>query len=391
MSTTASRGLLLLIAYLGFISLGLPDTLIGVAWPNVRDTFGLPQTAAAVIFFGTGLSYFCSSFFTGRLLSWMGVGMLLATSSALVAVSNFGYALAPVWGLFALCSIIHGVGSGAIDAGLNHYVARHFSARQMNWLHGCYSVGATFGPVIMTTVLALHGSWRVGYFTVALILALLTLLFVFTRRRWDDRVPAAEDAPPAPVATLGETLQQPIARLQVVIFFVYTGIEATVGQWSFTVLTESRGLSEATAGLWVSLYWGSIAAGRFLFGFVADTLGIDRLLRWCIVAVVAGCVTVAANLGGAFTMGALILVGLGLAPVYPCLMTRTPQRLGPAFSAHAIGLQVSSAMLGVAALPSLAGYLGKTLGLEAMIWMSVVIAALLLGLHELLLRMRLRP
>jgi fucose permease len=157
-----STGLILAIAYLGFISLGLPDTLIGVAWPSVRDTFGRQQGDIAWIFFGTGTAYFLSSLFTGRLIGRLGIGMLLAGSSLLVAVSGFGYALSPVWGLFAICALIHGLGSGAIDAGLNHYVAHHFSARHMNWLHACYSLGATMGPVIMTSMLVWSHSWRAG-------------------------------------------------------------------------------------------------------------------------------------------------------------------------------------------------------------------------------------
>src|SRR5688500_452344 len=147
---TKRQSLLLFIAYLGFISLGLPDTLIGVAWPSVRDHFNLFQSAVALIFFGSGFAYFFSSFFSGRLLRAFRVGTLLALSSALVALSGFGYASANVWLLFAACSLLHGLGSGAIDSGLNHYVAHHFSARHMNLLHACYSIGAMLGPLIMT-------------------------------------------------------------------------------------------------------------------------------------------------------------------------------------------------------------------------------------------------
>lgn len=190
-----SSPLLLLIAYMGFISLGLPDTLIGVAWPSVRDHFHLPPSAAAFLFFGAGCSYFLSSFFTGRLLQVIGIGMLLALSSALVALSGFGFGLAPLWVLFAACSLLHGLGSGAIDAGLNHYVAHHFSAKQMNRLHACYALGTTLGPLIMTGAIAWQGSWRLGYLTVATILLTLALLFALTRRNWD--APAGHQEPSA--------------------------------------------------------------------------------------------------------------------------------------------------------------------------------------------------
>lgn len=378
--------LLLLIAYLGFISLGLPDTVIGVAWPSVRDTFHLRQGDIALIFLGTGLSYFVSSFFTGRLLNLMGIGLLLAISSGFVALSGFGYAFVPVWALFAACSLLHGLGSGAIDAGLNHYVASHFSARQMNWLHACYSLGATFGPLIMTGVLALNGSWRSGYLTVASILLVLTLLFAATHRKWDSSGNAApEHAESSASIGTAEALRHPTVWLQVALFFVYTGLEVTVGQWTFTLLTESRQITPEVAGVWVTIYWGSIGVGRVLFGFVVDRIGIDLLLRICTVAAVLGVALLALPFAASLSVIGLALIGLALAPIYPCMMTRTPQRLGKGLAAHAIGFQVSAAMLGAAALPSFSGLLAQRLGMESIAIAAVGMAVFLLGIHELLL------
>jgi MFS family permease len=187
------RRLLLFICYVGFVSLGLPDPLIGVAWPSVRKTFGLEQSAVAWIFFGSGCSYFFSSFFAGHLLRLFNVGVLLALSSALVAFSGFDYSLARIWPLFVLGSLLHGLGSGAIDAGLNHYIANHFSARHMNWLHASYSLGAMLGPLLMTTMITWANSWRLGYLTVAMTLLALSFLFLATQSQWNDPVslPAA--------------------------------------------------------------------------------------------------------------------------------------------------------------------------------------------------------
>ena len=266
----SSRRLLLIIAYIGFISLGLPDTLVGVAWPSVRTEFGLRQSAVALIFFGAGCGYFLSSFSVGKLLNAFGVGLLLAASSALVAVSAFGYGLAPVWALFAACSLLYGLGSGAIDAGLNHYVAHHFSVRHMNWLHACWSLGATLGPLIMTRAIASAGGWRGGYLTVAAILVCLALLFAATRRQWDDPGDAQTEQRRDDAVGMVQTLRHPLVRLQVALFFVYTGLEATVGQWSFTLLTESRNVAAESAGMWVTVYWGSIGVGRVVFGAVAE-------------------------------------------------------------------------------------------------------------------------
>lgn len=383
--SASSRRLLLVIAYVGFISLGLPDTLVGVAWPSVRTAFGLPQSAIALIFIGAGCGYILSSAFVGKLLGAMGVGSLLAASSALVALSIFGYGLAPLWALFAACSLLHGLGSGAIDAGLNHYVAHHFSARHMNWLHACWSLGATLGPLIMTAAIAWNGAWRAGYLAVAAILVCLALLFAATRRQWD--APGQAETKPTHVAGVGmvETLRHPLVRLQVALFFVYTGLEATVGQWSFTLLTESRGVPAESAGTWVTLYWGSIGVGRVLLGAVADRIGIDRLLRFSTLAAASGTALVAWSRAESLSAVALVLTGLGLASIYPSMMTRTPQRLGSALSAHAIGFQVSAATLGAAALPSLAGVVAQRIGLEAVAVAAVALALAVFALHEALL------
>lgn len=379
--------LLLIIAYLGFLSLGLPDSLIGVAWPSVRDTFGLQQSAVALVFIGSGCGYFVSSFFTGRVLNLSGIGTLLAGSSALVALSAFGYAVAPAWSLFAAWALLHGLGSGAIDAGLNHYVAHHMSARHMNWLHAFYTLGATLGPLIMTAVFAAQGTWRLGYQIVAALLFCLALLFVTTRRNWDetDCTMATERAENAGVGIL-TTFRHPAVWLQVALFFFYTGLEVTVGQWSFTLMTEWRGVAKETAGAWVTVYWASICLGRFLFGYLVDRIGIDLLLRLSTLTSLSGTVLLALNLRGPISGMALPLTGLGLAAIYPCMMARTPRRLGKAVAVHAIGFQVSAATVGAAAMPSLTGFLADSFGLEATLTASAVAMALaVLLLHEILL------
>jgi fucose permease len=390
--TAGSRLFLLIVAYLGFVSLGLPDTLIGVAWPSVRETFHLPQSCLAFIFCGAGLSYFLSSFFTGKLLDRLGIGLLLAGSSVLVALSNFGYALAPIWLLFASCSLLHGLGSGAIDAGLNHYVAQHFPARHMNWLHACYSLGATFGPLIMTAMLARSGSWRMGYLTVATLLFLLALVFTATRRRWDE--PGATETSSEAEGErvrLRAVLQHPVVLLQVALFFVYTGLEVTVGQWSFTLLTESRQVARETAGLWVTAYWASIGIGRVLFGLVVERLGVDRVLRFSILLAMVGGLLFAISPSPVITPLSLVLFGLGLAPIYPCMMSRTTQQLGKAISAHAVGFQVSAAMIGVAVLPSIVGLCAQRFGLETIAWWAVGMAVTIFALHTILARRAITP
>jgi fucose permease len=371
----------LLLAYLGFISLGLPDSLLGVAWPSLRQALYLPQSGLGLVSVAGGIGYFVSSFLAGRAMAAWGVGALLAASSALVAASGAGYASARAWPMVAASALAAGVGSGAIDAGLNAFVSSRYGARQVNWLHACYSLGAALGPMVMTVALVWAGKWRAGYAAVALAMAAMALLFAATRRRW-GAAPRHEEAAAA-IGTMA-ALRRPLVWLQVAIFFVYTGLELTVGVWSFTLLTEGRGVADGTAGAWVSAYFGALCVGRVMAGLVAERLGPDRLVRGATLAAAAGTAlllppTPPVNLAG------LVLLGMALAPVYPCLMARTPARLGPA-ARHAFGFQVSAATAGAAALPALGGALVEWIGLEAIAPLALASAMALGLLHEALCR-----
>jgi fucose permease len=376
--------LLIALAYVGFVSLGLPDAVIGVAWPSVRDAFGLPQGAAGLVFVAAGLGYFVTSFLSGRLTQALGIGLLLAASTALVAAAMFGFASSPLWPLFVACAVVHGLGSGAIDSGLNGYAAHYLSARHMNWLHACYCFGAMLGPLLMTAVLTEGYHYPTGYAIVGGVMLALSVVFVATGPKWGQASATAEASGPR-VGTRA-AIRHPAVLVQMGVFFLYTGLEMTLSQWAFTVLTESRGVARGPAGVAVGLYWGSIGAGRVMFGLIADRVGIDRLLRGCLLAAAAGAGLIAVPLPSEAAFAGLALAGVGLAPVFPCLMTRTPQRLGTALSAHAIGFQVGAAMIGAAAVPGALGLIAGGVGLEAVPVGAAVLACLLWLLHEGLTR-----
>ncbi len=386
---------LLALAFLGFISLGLPDAVIGVAWPSVRDTFQRRQGAVGIVLVVSGAGYLLSSFFAGRLMHALGIGLMLAASTCLVATAMFGFGCSTVWGAFVLCALVHGLGSGAIDSGLNGYAAHHMSARHMIWLHACYCFGALIGPVLMSTLLAGGRHYSAGYSAVGGIMLTMSVLFLFTYRLWDETssssVPFAEGTFPAgeirlPISA-GSVLRSSAVWLQMAIFFLYTGLEVTFSQWTFTVLTESRQVRPDTAGLAVGVYWGAIGAGRVASGLIADRFGIDRLLRYCLLGAGSGALLFAARLPVGATFLGLSLAGLGLAPVFPCLMSQTPQRLGPELSAHAIGFQVGAAMIGAAVVPGTLGVMAGMAGLEAVPIGTVVLFGILSLLHERLVRM----
>ena len=374
--------LLIVLAYVGFVSLGLPDAVLGVAWPTVRSTFDLSQGANGLVFVLSGAGYFVTSFLAGRLTHALGIGLLLAASTGLVALAMFGFAAAPVWGLFVLCAAAHGLGSGAIDAGLNGFAAANLSARHMSWLHACFCFGAMLGPLLMTAVLTSGRPYPVGYAGVGGVMLVLGAVFLVTRPLWGTASAGAG----GPTAGTGETLRHPVVRLQMLVFFLYTGLEMTVSQWAFSVLTEARGVSGEAAGAAAGVYWGSIGVGRLVFGAVADRVGIDRLLRGCLLGAVAGAGLFALPLGAVGGFAGLVLLGVGLAPVFPCLMTRTPQRLGPAVAAHAVGFQVGAAMVGAAVIPAALGLVAGRAGLGAVPAGAVAAAGLVWLLHELLVR-----
>lgn len=375
---------LLSLAFIGFISLGLPDAVIGVAWPSVRDTFRRPQGAIVFVLVISGIGYLLSSFLTGRLMQAFGIGFVLAASTGLVAAAMFGFGFAPIWAAFLFCSLVHGLGSGAIDSGLNGYAAHHLSARRVIWLHACYCFGALIGPVLMSNVLARGHHYRTGYSSMGGAMLALSVLFLISCRSWGETLPVAESQR-LPVRT-GRALRHPTVWLQMAVFFLYTGLEVTFSQWTYTVLTESRHVRPDTAGYAVGVYWGSIGVGRVVSGLFADRVGIDRLLRYCLIGAGCGALLFAARLPLAVTFFGLSLIGLGLAPVFPCLMSRTPQRLGPEISSHAIGFQVGAAMIGAAAVPGTLGVIAGLSDLEAVPLGAVVLFGILSLLHERLVR-----
>jgi fucose permease len=361
---------LLPLAYLAFVSLGLPDAVLGVAWPSLRATFALSQSAMGAALTANVAGYFASGVFAGRLSAALGVGGVLAISTALVAAGLAGFALAPAWVAFVICAVVVGLGSGAIDAAINAYAAVHLPPRHMNWLHACYGAGATLGPTVMTAALA-GASFRTGYAVLAAAMIGMAAAFLATRRRW-EQLAVAVAAP----ATLGAALRHPRVRLQAAIFFVYTGLEASAGQWAFTVLREARGVAVESAGAWTAIYWACLTVGRVGTGFAVTRASPDRLVRAGTLGAAAGAALYAVLPGAAGGLG-LALLGLSLAPIFPVLMSRTPDRLGVELTAHAAGLQVAAGTLGIAALPSAHGALADVLGPGAIPAALTVVAALL--------------
>jgi len=374
---------LLVITYLGFISLGLPDSVLGVVWPSVYPHFGLTADHLGLVLAATVVGYLVSSLMAGRALQALGVGGLLAASCAVVSFSLAGFALAPTWAVFVGSAVFGGLGGGAIDSGLNAYAARHFSARQMNWLHAFYGIGATLSATMAAALLARHFPWQWTYGILLIVMLGMTTLFTLTLRAWprdaqpDEPSQAGVPTPEAlQPATMREALRHPLVLAQVLVFFVYSGFEMTMANWSYTLLIQYRQASEAFAGAAVSLFWISLTAGRFLIGAIADRVGVRRLLTFCATTGMLGGLCFVLAPWQWVRIAGFAIVGASLAPIYPGLMTLTPRHLGR-LADHAVGFQVGGAMLGQVSVPSLGGVLLVAFGPAALNGLMGVMAVTL--------------
>ncbi len=379
----ATHLLLLALIYLAFISLGLPDGVLGVAWPEMRSGFGQSLQAAGLLTMTLTACSAVSGFASGFVLARLGTGKVVAISGFMTGLALLGFALAPSFHWIILLVVPLGLGAGSVDAGLNHFVARHYSARHMNWLHGCWGIGATLGPLVMGAALAARWGWQGGYVVIAVMQLLLALFFLRHLRLWDSE-PAqpqattttatdADASPPPPPAPAWAVWLAPA------LYLVYTSVEVGTGLWAASILVDGRGMEPSQAGMWVAGFFGAIMLGRFLVGLVAHLLGNRLLVRAGIVLAMVGAVVFAIPaLPDLFHLAGLVLLGLGCAPIYPSLMHEATKRFDPATARTVIGRQVAFAYLGCALGPAGLGLLGGYLGLWA-VMPAIVLALLLLG------------
>ncbi len=371
---------LLLLIYAGFISLGLPDGTLGVAWPSLhvelRLPLGLAGSLLTVIMLLSGFSGFAS----GRIIARWGTGPVVLVSCVLTGSALLAIGLAPglIWLLAAAVPL--GLGGGAVDAGLNGFVARHYSGRHMNWLHACWGIGASTGPLIMGFALATGPGWRGGYLAIGAVQLTLATLFLLTLPLWavvpDLGAPSAGEGAQPSRPTLGAN--SIAGWLSAVIFALYVAVELTAGLWAASILVLDRGFSTATAAVGTAVYYGAITGGRILIGFEVERWGNRRLVACALPVALVGAVIFGLSGQPLGAIAALGLLGLGLAPVYPCLMHEVPRRFAPAAVQTVIGRQSGAANIGGAVLPAAAGYLAQH-SLPSISWVVVGGIVLLLA------------
>ncbi len=359
MDTRRPSLLLLVIIYFGFFSLGLPDGSFGVAWPAMHPELGLPIGLAGTITTVVTLLSALSGFAGGAVIARFRTGPVALVSCALTGLALVAIAQARGAGWLFVAAVPLGLGAGAVDTGLNGFVARHYSARHMNWLHACWGGGALCGPLIMGATLANAGGWRGGYRVIGATQLALAVVLLLSLRLW-RKVPertgpesSGEDAKRRPTLLAGSFA----GWLSVALFVLYAAVEATLGVWAGSILVTGRGLSPATAAFAAAAFYGAIALGRVLIGFVVERWGNRRLVTAGTGLALVGCALFALSASPSLAAGALLLTGLGLAPVYPCLMHEVPSRFAPEAAPVVIGRQSGAAYLGAAFLPAAAGLL----------------------------------
>jgi fucose permease len=384
-TASTPRVAVLLLIYAAFVSMGLPDGILGAAWPAMRAELRValndnwPLLALGTC--GSALS----SFLSGLALRRFGVGRVLVLTTFLTACVIFGYSASATLPVIAGLSFFLGLGNGAIDAGLNHFAASKLSSRHMNWLHAFWGVGVSLGTLLLSTTFAVGGSWRSAYLGIAL--AQLGLAVAFTRnvRSLPGPALALPGEPRREHAGYLSTFKLPAAWASIASFFVYCGLECGAGLWIASVLHDARGWTAQAAGLMATLYWASLTAGRFLIGTVSQRIASRRIIRGGVLGALAGTSLIAvssllppqANAAGLLIAGGLLLTGISLSPIFPMLMHDTPRSVGQRHATNLIGFQGASGQLGFTLVPILIGTLLRVYSPE---WLGACLVILALAL-----------
>lgn len=361
------------LALSAFVVLGIADSGLGVAWPSLRDFLGRDLSDLGVLLASLSFGYLLASASFGRLTQALSLGRLLVMGALLLAVSAIGLAALSSWSVAFVAIAVMGIGAGLIDVGMNAHAALEFDRGSINHLHAAYGVGASTGPVLVATSLAIGLEWRGGYAVVALIQIAVAYAIWKRRSSWSNEHRPAEPSPEVGVG-VGTTAGM------LLVFLVYTGVEVATGQWAFSLLTLGRGMGAGTAGVWVALYWGGLTAGRITFGVVGERVTASRALTLSIGLALFGLAILWWDPAGAGMVG-LPVAGLGFAAVFPTMVALTPARIGRMRSTRMIGYQLAAANIGAASIPWALGIMAGLAGVGALPAGLLAVTGVLGALH----------
>lgn len=372
--------LLLLIIYMAFISLGLPDSLLGSAWPVMRMQLNLPISYAGIISMVIAGGTIVSSLLSDRLTKKLGTGLITAVSVFMTAVALFGFSISGSFLMLCIWAIPYGLGAGAVDAALNNFVAVHYASRHMNWLHCFWGVGAAASPYIMSYYLTNGLGWNSGYRTVSIIQIILTALLFISLPLWrKQRNSLPNEKTPSPNLKLPQILHIKGVKFVLLAFFGYCALETTTGLWASSYLVSGRGINSGTAAKYASLFYLGITFGRFLCGFIANRVGDRRMIYIGIAAIFVGITAIWLPINTDWVcLYGLIIIGLGCAPVYPSIIHSTPGNFGVGNSQAIVGVQMASAYTGSTFMPPLFGWIANNININLYPVFLLIFAVLML-------------
>lgn len=379
--------LLLLIIYLSFISLGLPDALLGAAWPSMYRELHVSISYAGAISMIIAFGTIISSLQSDRLTRKLGTGKVTAISVAMTAVALFGFSTSHSFVALCLWAIPYGLGAGSVDASLNNYVALHYESKHMSWLHCMWGIGAAAGPYIMGYVLTNGRSWNSGYRVISVLQIVLTMILIFSLPMWKNRPEIIDDngqEVSAKALSLREVIRIPGAKEIMVCFFCYCALEQTAGLWASSYLSLYKGVSAETAATFASMFYIGITVGRALSGFVTMKLNDVQMIRLGQVLIAVGILIMFLPFGQTLSLVGLIVIGLGCAPIYPCIIHSTPTHFGADKSQAIIGIQMASAYVGTLLMPPVFGLIANHITVALLPVYLFIILILMFVMHEAL-------
>ena len=379
--------LLLPIIYLAFISLGLPDSLLGSAWPSMYPLLGVPVSYAGILSMIISFGTIVSSLNSDRLTRALGAGRVTAISVGMTAAALFGFSISTQFWMLCLWAVPYGLGAGSVDAALNNYVALHYESRHMSWLHCMWGIGTMVSPMVMGRVLAGGGPWTAGYRYIALFQIALTAVLFLSLPLWQKRTDETAEGGTAPQAlSLGQVFRLPGAKEVMLCFFCYCALETTAGLWASSYLTLTRGVAADTAASFASLFYIGITAGRAACGFLTLKLSDTQMIRLGQGVLAVGVAALLVPGPQLLALAGLVLVGVGCAPIYPSIIHATPDHFGADRSQAVIGIQMASAYVGNLVMPPLFGLLANNITPALFPFYLLALLVLMVVMHEQLVR-----
>ena len=379
--------LLLPIIYLAFISLGLPDSLLGSAWPSMYPLLGVPVSHAGILSMIISFGTIVSSLNSDRLTRALGAGRVTAISVGMTAAALFGFSVSTQFWMLCLWAVPYGLGAGSVDAALNNYVALHYESRHMSWLHCMWGIGTMVSPMVMGRVLAGGGPWTAGYRYIALFQIALTAVLFLSLPLWQKRTDETAEGGTAPQAlSLGQVFRLPGAKEVMLCFFCYCALETTAGLWASSHLTLTRGVAADTAASFASLFYIGITAGRAACGFLTLKLSDTQMIRLGQGVLAVGVAALLVPGPQLLALAGLVLVGVGCAPIYPSIIHATPDHFGADRSQAVIGIQMASAYVGNLVMPPLFGLLANNITPALFPFYLLALLVLMVFMHEQLVR-----